>query len=496
MEDEEVERFLDAQEADRPSPSRAKAVATSNGTNWRTSFFIGLAIVMAVLYLVSLSSNDATPSTPSSPTTPVASPASGDVPTSTNIPDESAASKKSMMYSHIATIPPEPDHKPVDEDTRKALTEKWGKWHFYDGDEERRPTGDYMAKYPNRDIPGNEFPDDAWQTDAVYVNHFIDDAEKLIARAKEAIFTEYGHGKPLPPEGLAERLQMFHWDRIDLQTATGPPPKYGHGRTADHGNGGWTTDRSFNGLVRRLLHAMMTNDQFTIVMAGHSAAAGHGNHFRQSYTHQMHRILAPIFARLGVKLITRNMSQGGLGTIHHTLGFKDMYGDEIDLVLWDSGMTEGNQESIDLFYRQALLSGKRVPVIWGGDFHLLQNLHNNADADVGEFGVGSDGIILSESEDQVKQLPYAVQYMKCATERQDLCASEPRFCVNCWVKRPDIDEKKMFPSMKDRPGGQVRWHPGWRDHQIIGRVLAFAILDALQVAFQTWSEGTMGKLKG
>ena len=90
-------------------------------------------------------------------------------------------------------------------------------------------------------------------------------------------------------------------------------------------------------LVRRLLHAMMTNGDFVVVVAGHSSAAGHGNHFRQSYIMQMHKVMAPIFARLGVKLITRNISLGGLGTVQGTMGAADIYGRDIDILIWDSG---------------------------------------------------------------------------------------------------------------------------------------------------------------
>jgi hypothetical protein len=52
---------------------------------------------------------------------------------------------------------------------------------------------------------------------------------------------------------------------------------------------------------------------------------------------QFHKIMYPVFARLGVKLITRNMGQGGLGTIQAGLGSGSIYGDEVDLLLWDSG---------------------------------------------------------------------------------------------------------------------------------------------------------------
>jgi hypothetical protein len=85
------------------------------------------------------------------------------------------------------------------------------------------------------------------------------------------------------------------------------------------------------------LHAMMTNDKFTVVLGGHSAAAGHGNHFRQSYMMQFHQVMAPVFSRFGVKLVTRNLSQGGLGTIQNAMGMKSLYGDDIDLLLWDTG---------------------------------------------------------------------------------------------------------------------------------------------------------------
>jgi hypothetical protein len=61
------------------------------------------------------------------------------------------------------------------------------------------------------------------------------------------------------------------------------------------------------------------------------------NHFRQSYMMQFHKIMYPVFARVGVKLITRNMAQGGLGTIQAGMGSGSIYGNEVDLLLWDSG---------------------------------------------------------------------------------------------------------------------------------------------------------------
>ena len=76
-------------------------------------------------------------------------------------------------------------------------------------------------------------------------------------------------------------------------------------------------------------------------------------------------------------------------------------------------MTEGSLEHVDIFYRQALLGGNRVPVIWGGPFELLKMLHEEADVDVGEWGLATDGIIEVESAEQAKEVPWAARFMKC-----------------------------------------------------------------------------------
>ena len=161
-----------------------------------------------------------------------------------------------------------------DESVRVEESKKWGSWHFWDGESSNRPKDDYCSKYPNRDIPGDDFPDNSWQLDAVYVNHYLNDADKLVQRAMEAIFTEYGKGKPLASEKLAERHRMFHWENLDFSKSQDPPKEFKSNGSRDIG--GWTTKRSFDGLVRRLLHAMLTEDTFTVVLAGHSASQGQG----------------------------------------------------------------------------------------------------------------------------------------------------------------------------------------------------------------------------
>eukprot|EP00978_Attheya_sp_CCMP212_P013725 scaffold34550_cov56-Attheya_sp.AAC.6 len=117
---------------------------------------------------------------------------------------------------------------------------------------------------------------------------------------------------------------------------------------------------SWDGLVRKLLHAMVTNDEFYVVLGGHSAAAGHGNNFLQSYMMAFHYILEPVFDKLGMRLVTRNMAQGGVGTTTSAMGGGSIYG-ETDVLLWDSSMTEKEPGAIELFNVQGILSGERAP---------------------------------------------------------------------------------------------------------------------------------------
>lgn len=272
--------------------------------------------------------------------------------------------------------------RPMSDEEKEAMAEEWGKWHFWDGDPDSRPTEDYMAPFPNRDCPSDKFPNTAWQADAVYVNHMLDSAGELVSRAKEAIYTEYGYGPraELDHDQLKMRMEMFKLSLVDLDDDSAVPPPESLNQA------GWTTKRSLDGFARRLLHAMMTNDSFTIVVGGHSAAAGHGNNFLQNYTMQMYKVLRPIFDRIGVELVVRNAAQGGLGTLQHSLGSADIYGDNIDVILWDSSMTEKNeQHAIDLFYRQALIGGKRAPILWGGPLNLLKNLYSEADGKSSHF---------------------------------------------------------------------------------------------------------------
>ena len=246
-----------------------------------------------------------------------------------NIDDLAAPTTSRMTNRHIY----KQRGQPISDDNEKNMIDKWGSWTLVDN--KKRPTEDYYASYPNRDIPRSEFPDNAWQTDNDYLAEFLPEAIKLVERTQEAILAEYGQ-----TEGSwKERAEMFELEMFEsLEKSSGYIIEKPEWRKDVEGErGGWSTFKSMEGLKRRLMHAIMTEDSFIFAMGGHSAAAGHGNNFIQSYTVQVQWILEAIFARLGVRHVSKNFANGGLGTIQHGLAASSVYGPSIDMLMWDSG---------------------------------------------------------------------------------------------------------------------------------------------------------------
>lgn len=118
---------------------------------------------------------------------------------------------------------------------------------------------------------------------------YFDQASALIQRSMSAILKEYGqdyvhdgssNGTSDMANGDINRTstsslpRMFDWDIVNVSMDENAPPAFQ--KRGNRGNGGWTSQRSWNGLVRRLVHALSTQSTFTVVLGGHSAAAGHG----------------------------------------------------------------------------------------------------------------------------------------------------------------------------------------------------------------------------
>ncbi len=231
----------------------------------------------------------------------------------------------------------------------KKIREEWGAWDFNDEHPEIRPIADF-DKVPYRDLENSKFPRKAWQMDEKYVKDFISEGKKLVHRVREAIYAEYGHPtKDLKTKEEIEARDKLFEVRMDNLLRMYPAiygfkfhfsdilyfsfsfqvivmddiPTYGM-----QGEKGWAAINK-DGLemyAKKLLHSMITNDEFYWVLGGHSAAAGHGNNFHQTYSMEFANIMEPVLHKLGVRLIARNLAMGGLGTTHFSHGANSLYG--------------------------------------------------------------------------------------------------------------------------------------------------------------------------
>ena len=387
---------------------------------------------------------------------------------------------RSPYGSHLYDKPKEflDEEQAKYEEKMDRVREEWGAWSFQDPRPERPVANFDDVDY--KDLPTDRFPQGCWQTDEAYVKEFIREARGLVDRVQEGIYAEYGSplnktdGTTLAEEGKAERARQWGPKIIAAEGVGGDVPN------KDDPNGIATLSHvAFDGLVRKLLHALIANDDWYAVLGGHSAAAGHGNQFQQNKQITFHHLMEPVFDKLGVRLVSRNMGQGGVGTLQFSIGGKDLYG-EADIMEWDSAMTEkGN--TVDLWNKQAILSGERVPVILS-PFHFNVMDETNGTALMGNLMVDAPMVPPTPDDDpddpeQAQALPWATRHLDGRAEKYNAI---------CWEARSDLTPVE---NQDAHPGSQVGWHPGWRYHQFQGRKVALILLKGLAAALDRWEAG-------
>jgi hypothetical protein len=142
--------------------------------------------------------------------------------------------------------------------------------------------------------------------------------------------------------------------------------------------------------------------------------------------------------------------------------------------------------------RQAILSGQKIPLLWVNQVHrkflksdIFMYLGQECDADVAVYGTGLRGVPLTTSEEQVKNIAWAAQFLKCHSLLKDVCR-EKQYRSRCWIERDDVT-----PIVKQRanlPEQSPLYHPGYRGHQLQSRVFSFRILTAMYKALELWSQ--------
>ena len=179
------------------------------------------------------------------------------------------------------------------------------------------------------------------------------------------------------------------------------------------------------------------------------------------------------------------------GTIQFSLGQAELLGEK-DILIWDSSMTESNGIGlIDMFNKQALMNGERVPILFTSQ---TVNLMNETNGSLWHGNTMNDKTMLplTTVEDQ-NNLPLATRYLNCDVGSRDLCSERSydiKYDSHCWVPRSDY---KPILQPDDSVRGKASWHPGFRYHQFESRKLALTVLEGFRGAFQLWEKGIREK---
>jgi hypothetical protein len=171
-----------------------------------------------------------------------------------NIKCVNARGKPCYANSHVY----ERRGRPLTMEEEERISKEWGSWEF----QIRRTDmewADDIHKFSHRDVPDDGWPlsknSNPWQRDPVYLKAFLTDALALVDRTQSAIRTEYGDK---------------HTDMFDVAVLeTWPDDEELH--KLEESKGGWTMQKSWKNLKRRLAHAIVTQNSFVFAMSGHSA---------------------------------------------------------------------------------------------------------------------------------------------------------------------------------------------------------------------------------
>ena len=201
----------------------------------------------------------------------------------------------------------------------QQVISKWGQWTSLDTSDVIMP--DFPA-YESRDIPSADFPEQSWQRNKDYLKDFLGNGKELIERVKQGIYAEYGYdSSTLTGADLQEMRDkqdeffsviVYEDDDKNVKIAKGQAVDEHTGRNmpgiAHMNTGAW------EGLVRKLLHAVMTSDYFFVVAVG-PASNYRGNNFHQSQVMQFNQIMEPVLDKLGIRLLSRNMGMDASTTV-------------------------------------------------------------------------------------------------------------------------------------------------------------------------------------
>ncbi|KAI2500373.1 hypothetical protein MHU86_14116 [Fragilaria crotonensis] len=227
-----------------------------------------------------------------------------------------------------------------------------------------------------------------------------------------------------------------------------------------------------------------TFSNFVWATGGHSAAAGHGNLFNESYTAFMERSAKPVFEAVGIGFEGRNYAMGGMRSApEFALCQESIFGLDADVVSWDFGMCDAgpNEYKQDLYMARVGRQRNR-PAFVGinfEDFRVdmmrkledigLTTFHLNERTDVDAMRSAIPDM-LGMNQQEIDQVPEYVRYFKCKDQIE--------------TGQPGCDEHKYSDGMCVDRLHKASWHPGWRWQSLTGQMMAFFLVEHLEAAIE------------
>jgi len=203
--------------------------------------------------------------------------------------------------------------------------------------------------------------------------------------------------------------------------------------------------------------------KFVWATGGHSASAGHGNLFEESYTNVLDRAATSIFQSVGIDFHARSYAMGGTSSgLEIASCTKEVFGIDVDLVSWDYGMCDGRDYNrMEMFARRVALIPTMPAVVAlnpskdGGRKGVMEHMTN----------LGMTALVMNDKtvtdrfailpncaeidQDAIDILPKYVKYFQCGggVENGEVCGAHK------WTDTGDsVCETRKF---------RTSWHPGW-----------------------------------
>mmetsp|Transcript_13013 Transcript_13013/g.28163 ORF Transcript_13013/g.28163 Transcript_13013/m.28163 type:complete len:692 (-) Transcript_13013:51-2126(-) len=224
-------------------------------------------------------------------------------------------------------------------------------------------------------------------------------------------------------------------------------------------------DKAIQHTASRFLRSAASSDpKFVASFGGYSVTVGRGNLFSQSFPFVMESVLREPLKEIGVDLVVRNAAIGGIPSFPYGWCLPNFLGEDSDLVSWDYSMNEGNDvNGLEAYVRHALAMLPKRPLLV-----LLDNKRARMDLIKKYVKLGAliDPVAIIRGDNVV--------------DKGILSKKE--------VDRPEgFTRWDEWGAPKGSPG-QSSWHPKFREHEMMGWMLAIHLLDAVEVAGRIMTE--------